>query len=144
MKKLVIFFVTIAMVLGMSQCKKRIETITPTPTPNSGNMVYISLKVGGDSKYDVYTNTGAVVYTKGDKIYVGNHGKYIGYLEYEDGTFSGKICDPVTTDYLHFYFLGGLEPSRANSLSSLTDAQPQSTPTKPQLTHVCLGTSAAW
>ena len=119
MKKLSIFLLAIAMVLGMSQCKKKLETITPTPNPDTNNYVYISLKVGGGTKYEVYPNTGSLVYTNGDKILVGNHGKYIGYLEYQDGAFSGLICDPVTTDYLHFYFLGGLEPSSLNPIDSL-------------------------
>ena len=75
MKKLVIFFVTMAMVLGMNQCKKN-ETPASTDTPVVSNWVRITMRVGGGGREmdTVYPGTGAVVYQEGDIIYVGNTG----------------------------------------------------------------------
>lgn len=104
MKKISII-IAMTLVLGLSQCKKQ---ETPT-TPNAdGNWVHITMKVDGD-RHIVYPGTGAVIYSDDDKIYVGNNGHYIGTLTYTNGAFSGDIYSPSTTDYLHFYFLGGLE-----------------------------------
>ena len=110
MRKSITFIMALAMILGMSQCKKNVKQIA-TPS-DLGEAVYITLYVGGDDgKHIVHPNTGAVEYTDGDVIYVGNNGKYIGYLEYDNGAFSGTIYGPSTDDYLHFYFVGGLTPS---------------------------------
>ena len=109
MKKLsTLLIIAFALVLGLTQCKKKVDTIA---TPNNlGEAVYITVNVSGD-KHIVYPGTGAVVYGNGDKIYVGNNGTYVGTLTYADGKFSGIINSPSTADYLHFYFLGGLTPS---------------------------------
>ena len=105
MKKISII-IAMALVLGLSQCKKQ---ETPT-TPNAdGNWVHITMKVDGGDKHIVYPGSGAVIYSDDDKIYVGNNGHYVGTLTYTNGAFSGDIYSPSTTDYLHFYFLGGLE-----------------------------------
>ena len=107
------------MVLGLTQCKKKVDTIA---TPNNiGEPVHITLNVGGGDRHIVYPGTGAVVYTDGDVIYVGNGGKYIGYLTYGSGAFSGDIYSPSTADYLHFYFVGGLTPSATLEAGSTTD-----------------------
>ena len=119
MKKSITLIIALAMILGMSQCKKNVETIA-TPS-DLGEAVNITLYVGGDdSKHIVNTNTGAVDYTNGDVIYVGNNGKYIGYLEYDNGAFSGTINGPSTDDYLHFYFVGGLTPSETPVVGTTT------------------------
>lgn len=98
-----------ALVLGLTQCKKKnVDTIA---TPNNlGEAVYITVNVGGD-KHTVNPGTGEVNFANGDVIYVGNGGHYIGTLTYDGSAFSGPIYDPKTTDYLHFYFVGGLTPS---------------------------------
>ena len=119
MKKLSIIVIAFALALGLTQCKKNVETIA-TPS-DLGEAVNITLYVGGDdSKHIVNTNTGAVDYTNGDVIYVGNNGKYIGYLEYDNGAFSGTINGPSTDDYLHFYFVGGLTPSETPVVGTTT------------------------
>lgn len=121
MKKLSTLLIAAVLVFGMTQCKKNVETAA---TPNNiGEPVHITLNVGGGDRHDVFTNTGAVVYTDGDVIYVGNNGKYIGYLTYDNGAFSGDIYSPSAADYLHFYFVGGLTPSTtpvANSTENFT------------------------
>ena len=112
MKKLSTIIMAIALVLGMIQCKKNVETITTTPVVD-GNWVDITLNVGGGSKHNVNTSTGAVTYTSGDVLYVGNNGKYVGTLTYNGSAFSGSILNPSEDDYLCFYFLGGLTPADA-------------------------------
>ena len=105
MKKISII-IAMALVLGLSQCKKQ---ETPTTSNADGNWVHITMKVDGGDKHIVYPGSGAVIYSDDDKIYVGNNGHYVGTLTYTNGAFSGDIYSPSTTDYLHFYFLGGLE-----------------------------------
>ena len=110
------------MILGLSQCKKK---ETPAVTPEvEGKMVHISVNAGHGDKYILYPNTGAYVFENGDKLYVGNNGKYVGTLTYSQGRFSGNIYEPSTDDYLHFYFTGDEVPS-----VTLITAQGGATPT---------------
>ena len=119
MKKLSAIIISMALVLGLTQCKKNVKQIA-TPS-DLGEAVHITLYVGGDDgKHIVHPNTGAVDYTDGDVIYVGNGGKYIGSLEYDNGAFSGTINGPSTDDYLHFYFVGGLTPSETPVVGTTT------------------------
>ncbi len=123
MKKLSTIIMALALVLGMSQCKKQ-----ETPTNgNGGEKVHITLNVNnGESlavnvndnggKHAVAPSLGVIQFTDGDKLYVGNNGHYVGYLQYVvdqsgrrfDGYIDGTACS--TSDYLHFYFLGGKGP----------------------------------
>ena len=112
MKKLSTIIISLALVLGLSQCKKKVEQITPVTPEVNGNLVHISVDVNGGSKHIVYPESGAYVFENGDKLYVGNQGYYVGTLEYYDGAFSGDIeigdtCAAAYKDYLHFYFIGG-------------------------------------
>ena len=66
------------MVVVLSQCKKK-ETPAVIPV-DDGKMVYISVNAGHGDKYILYPNTGAYVFENGDKLYVGNNGKYVGTL----------------------------------------------------------------
>lgn len=110
MKKLSTLLITaFALVLGLTQCKKKVDTIA-TPS-DLGKTVYITVNVGDGDRHIVYPGTGAVVYTDGDIIYVGDGSKYLGSLEYESGAFSGNITEPAEGAYLYFYFLGGIEIS---------------------------------
>ena len=115
MKKLTTIIIAIALFLGMSQCKKNVETITPS---NLGEAVHITVNVDDGGKHIVYPGTGAYVFENGDKLYVGNNGRYRGTLTYNSGAFSGTIYSPSTEDYLHFYFVGGLTPSATPSAGS--------------------------
>lgn len=116
MKKLsTLLIIAFALVLGLTQCKKKVDTIA-TPG-NLGKTVHITVNVGGD-KHQVFPNTGAVVYTDGDKIYVGDGKKYLGTLTYGSGAFSGNITEPAVGDYLYFYFLGGIEISPVAATTS--------------------------
>lgn len=108
MKKLsTLLIISFVFILGLTQCKKKVDTIA-TPS-DLGNTVHITVNVGDGDRHIVYPGTGAVVYTDGDKIYVGDGSKYLGTLTYGSGAFSGDITEPAVGDYLYFYFLGGLE-----------------------------------
>ena len=111
MKKLSII-ISLALVFGLSQCKKKVAEITPATPEVTGNLVHISVNAGHGDKHIVYPESGAYVFENGDKLYVGNHGYYVGTLEYYNGAFSGDIeindtCAAAYRDYLHFYFIGG-------------------------------------
>lgn len=114
MKKINLIIIAVALVLGLGQCKKKDLPETPeTPTPEvEGNQVHISVNVNEGSKHIVYPESGVYFFEDGDKLYVGNHGYYVGTLEYSAGVFSGTIeindtCAAAYQDYLHFYFIGG-------------------------------------
>ena len=107
MKKISTFIMALALVLGLSQCKKQETPATPDA---EGNKVYISVKANGSNggnRYEVYGETGGGVYEDYDKIYVGNGSQYLGTLTYYDGVFSGEITEPEQGAYLYFYFIGG-------------------------------------
>ena len=104
MKRLTLIIMAGLLMLGLTQCKKE---QTNTNANAEGEWVTITVKVDAGDRHIVYPGTGAVVYSDGDKIYVGNNGHYVGTLTYNDGAFSGQIQSPSTADYLHFYFIGG-------------------------------------
>lgn len=116
-----ILLLACAMLLTMTQCKKRIETAT-----NDGETVHITLKMANNGKHIIDPNESGyvpVIYKDGDEIYVGNDGHYIGKLTYNetDNNFSGDIITPSTSDYLHFYFIGGCTPSAEPVKGTTTD-----------------------
>lgn len=119
MRKYNFILMAFALLLGTAQCKK--EPVTPNEDNNGG--VRITLKVNdGESgeKLNVYPATGAVIFTQGDKIYVGNNGKYVGTLTFENGLFQGTIDGDLSTeDNLHFYFVGN-KPTSPTELASGT------------------------
>ena len=112
MKRTNTFIIAAVLLLGLSQCKKNELPVTPETPEVEGNQVYISVNVNGGSKHIVYPESGVYFFQDGDKLYVGNHGLYVGTLEYSAGVFSGTIeiadtCAAAIEDYLHFYFIGG-------------------------------------
>ena len=119
MRKYNFILMAFALLLGMAQCKK--EPATPNGDNNGG--VRITLKVDDDDngeKLNVYPATGAVIFTQGDEIYVGNNGKYVGTLTFENGLFQGTVSGDLSTDdYLHFYFVGN-KPTSPSTLAAGT------------------------
>lgn len=105
------------MVSGLTQCKKNVETLA---TGNLGETVHIKVNVDNGSRYEIYPGTGAVVYTAGDKIFVGDGSKYLGTLTYASGAFSGYITKPSAGVYLHFYFASGLATTPAELTAGTT------------------------
>lgn len=116
MKRLSTIILALALVLGMSQCKKQ-----ETPTNgDSGEKVYVTLNVSngesiavnvdnGGSRHEVAPTLGVIQFRDGDKLHVGYNGQYIGQLTYQNGAFGGELNGPTDNvqDHLHFYFLGG-------------------------------------
>ena len=79
MKKLSAIIIAIALVFGLSQCKKD-KPVTPDA---EDGMVYVTVNVANNgAKHEVYPSTGTYVFENGDKLYVGNNGHYVGYLQY--------------------------------------------------------------
>ena len=112
MKKLGIILVSVALMLGMAQCKKDnggSNTVGGTRT--------IILKVSDNgAKLLVNPYTGDVGFTSGDVIYVAYNGVYAGTLIHNGSDFVG----PITTSSpdgakLSFYFLGNKTPNEALS-----------------------------
>ncbi len=118
MRKISVVLLAMALVFGMTQCKKRIETVTPTGNGNT-NKIHITLDVENGGRHVVNPDTGEVTFDDGDVIYVGDGNKYIGSLTRKNGEFSGDIDTPTDAN-LHFYFVGGLEPSTTPTASSTT------------------------
>ena len=123
MKKLSTIIMALALVLGMSQCKKQETPTSATPNANPG--VHITVKVGdqdgnkddnGD-KHGILPEHGLFAFTEGDTLYVGHNHKYVGMLKYTNGFFDGTINPDanVTDQPLHFYFLGGKGPKNPTS-----------------------------
>lgn len=102
-----------ALLLGMTQCKKNVETITPM-----SNTVHITLNVDGGSRVSVTPGDefATVTFEEGDVIYVGYNNACLGSLTYnaENQKFEDDVAfvTPVGDDSpLHFYFLGNKTPT---------------------------------
>ena len=114
MKKLSTIIMALALVLGMSQCKKQETPATGNSTPG----FYITVNVGDQDgkdnngeKHNIAPAYGLFSFSNNDVLYVGHDGKFVGTLKFKNGFFSGTIYpnDAVTDQPLHFYFLGNSE-----------------------------------
>ena len=111
MRKAGTMLLALAMILTFTQCKKRIENVTP----NNQGSHYITLTVDNPSKVGVNEN-GAVTFEDGDRIIVLSGGDLTGILEYKNNSFSGKLgagddcVDPVPGEPLYFLFTGNNMP----------------------------------
>ena len=109
MRKMTYFVMALALVLGLTQCKKeQLDDLN-----DEGELVPITLTVGDNSRV-IVNPTGAdgyatVAFEDGDEILVGYNNAYVGKLTYSNRNFSGNvsISQIVEGEYLHFYFLGG-------------------------------------
>ena len=91
----------LALVLGLTQCKKNIETITPAVSDG----VNITLNVDNGSRVIVDpTASQMVTFESGDQIIVISNGVYVGYLQHNGTTFTGSITNPTAGQPLYFYF----------------------------------------
>lgn len=124
-KKGFVMIIALAMIVTMSNCKKKVETINSV----AENGVKITLTVDGGSKVIVdptgHTNPdyATVTFESGDVIYVGNNGHYCGYLVHNGSYFTGNIDDSDLSeaDYLHFYFMGNKGTNSQPSSVSIAD-----------------------
>ena len=148
MKRLSTIIMALALVLGMSQCKKQ-----ETPTNgDSGEKVHITLNVNnGESlavnvdnggRHAVAPNLGVIQFRDTDVLYVGNNGRYIGQLTYTNGAFGGELEAPTGDDYLHFYFLGGKVPATAPTAGTTTDFTIDIANQSQNLPVLCYGASS--
>jgi len=109
MKRLGLILVSVALMLGMAQCKKNVEPVAAT---TSGTM-NITLDVDDGSKVAVNPSTGVVSFQTGDKIYVASNGKYVGTLTHNGTNFTGNISGATSGSPLYFYFMGNKTPTGA-------------------------------
>lgn len=112
-----------ALLFGMTQCKKNVETITPM-----SNTVHITLNVDGGSRANVTPEDefATVTFEEGDVIYVGYNNACLGSLTYnaENQKFGGDVAfvTPVGDDSpLHFYFLGNKTPTTTETTKYTVD-----------------------
>ena len=110
-----IMLIAFTMLLSLTQCKKNLETITPSTTNSTARIV---LKVNnGGTKHVVNPNTGEVTFEPYmDYILVGCNGKYCGSLDYDGANFVGDLNPTrlVEGEYLYFYFISGLATNGLN------------------------------
>lgn len=103
--------IAFAMIIGMTQCRKNLDTINDTDS----NKVHITLRVDNGSRVVIDTagtitpDFATVSFENGDVMYVGYNKAYVGSLTYSSGNFTGDINIEQTVDDepLYFYFLGG-------------------------------------
>ena len=134
MKRLSTIIMALALVLGMSQCKKQ-ETPTTGNTTHTNPGVHITVNVGENEdnagkgengeRHNIAPAYGLFSFSSGDQLYVGHNGQYVGTLTFANGFFDGTIYpDPTVTDQpLHFYFVGNAavtETPTANQTTSLS------------------------
>lgn len=110
------------MLLGFTQCKK--NNVDPT----GGETVHITLNIADNGSKVIVDPTGhtdpdyaTVTFENEDILYVGNGGKYVGYLKYNGTNWSGNLTGLSTSDYLHLYFLGNKEPMSSVTAGTTTE-----------------------
>ena len=120
MKKLSTIIMALALVLGMSQCKKQETPTTGNTTPTNPG-VHITVNVGENEdnggkgengeRHNIAPAYGLFSFSSGDKLYVGHNGEFVGTLKFKNGFFDGTIYPDasVTDQPLHFFFLGNSE-----------------------------------
>ncbi len=98
-----------AALMTMTQCRKQ-ETMPVTP---SANTIKMTITAGSGAKTDINTETGAITWSAGDKLYVSKNGSWLGCLELvngentANGTFAGDVTGIGDGDTpCHFFYLG--------------------------------------
>ena len=120
MKRMTYFVMALALVLGLSQCKKE-----QPATPQNGQ-VRITLNVGNGgnngSRVNVDPATSPMVtFEKGDQILVGYNGAYVGTLTHNGTQFEGSINATQNGNQpLYFYFVGNKQGTLEAGTTSCT------------------------
>jgi len=125
MKRLGLVLVSVALVLGLAQCKKNVEPVSEGVVPGVGDGEIVLRLVGDGSKLAVFPETGAVYYTAGDVIHVASGGTYCGTLTYhsddDGGYFSGSLTNTPSPDAkMYFYFVGNKSLNEGSPTSSIS------------------------
>ena len=124
MKKISMILAAVALVLGLSQCKKQEQQTT-----NADGTVAITLDVKGGastgsatdgSRINVNPNNGVVAFEYGDVVYVASGQKFVGTLTNNGNTFAGNITNPTDGEPLYFFFLGNKTPKETLTPGSST------------------------
>ena len=118
MKKVSMVLAAIALVLGLSQCKKQ-EQQTTTDT-NGTVAITLDVKAHNGSRINVNPDNGMVAFEYGDVVYVASGGKFVGTLTNNGNTFAGNITNPTEGEPLYFFFLGNKTPEEALTPGSST------------------------
>ena len=109
MKKMSIFLAAVALLLGLSQCKKQEQTtINDNIVP-----IILDVRANGGSRIDVNTANGVVRFETGDVVYVASGQKFVGTLTNNGVTFAGNLTNPTTGQPLYFFFLGNKTPEES-------------------------------
>jgi len=128
MKRLSTIIMALALVLGMSQCKKQETPVTGNTTPSNPG-VHITVNVGDQDgkddngeKHNIAPANGLFAFSNDDQLYVGHNGQYVGTLTFANGFFDGTIYpDQTVTDQpLHFYFVGNAAVTGTPSANQTT------------------------
>lgn len=112
MKK--VLFLSLAVVLLLTQCKKETKIIEPTIK----KQVNITFSTGNGSRLSI-SETGVVSWTNGDKIHIySNNDGYLGYITTSDegANFSGTVNAWTDDSDLTFYYLGNNTPTTGKDL----------------------------
>ena len=131
-RKCITLLLALTLCLGLTQCRKNIETISNLTT----NTVRINLDIDGGSRVNVTpgASVATVSFTKGDTIFVAYDGKYVGKLGHNGSTFSGEITAVQNGEQrLYFYFFGNaphtaLKAGETESCSAVISDQASSLP----------------
>lgn len=117
MKKISMVLAAVALVLGLSQCKKQEQ-----PTSNADGTVAITLDVRSHdgSRINVNPNNGMVAFEYGDVVYVASGQKFVGTLTNNGATFAGNLTNPTEGEPLYFFFLGNKTPEEPLTPGSST------------------------
>ncbi len=117
MKKISMLLAAVALVLGLSQCKKQEQT-----TIDADGTVAITLDVRAHDgqKINVNPNNGTVAFEYGDVVYVASGQKFVGTLTNNGSTFAGNITNPTEGEPLYFFFLGNKTPAESLTPGSST------------------------
>ncbi len=117
MKKISMVLAAVALVLGLSQCKKQEQ-----PTSNADGTVAITLdvKAHDGSRINVNPNNGMVAFEYGDVVYVASGQKFVGTLTHNGATFAGNLTNPTEGEPLYFFFLGNKTPEETLTPGSST------------------------
>jgi len=94
-----------AILLGLTQCKKKVDTINAVVT----NGIPMTLEAYNGGRTSV-SDEGIINWTAGDKIYVVCDGECVGYVENTAGaltTFTGTVTGVTTGAHtFHYYYVG--------------------------------------
>ena len=117
MKRISMFLAAVALILGLSQCKKQEQSAS-----NEDGTVAITLdvKAHDGSRINVNPNNGMVAFEYGDVVYVASGQKFVGTLTNNGNTFAGNITNPTEGEPLYFFFLGNKTPTESLTPGSST------------------------